>query len=72
MMKQYRTSVLTLLAQAGIGTYTTPQIATPMMAKISKTLDEAVAWNLDHHVMGTDMFILMLFEHIAERLLRRL
>jgi hypothetical protein len=57
-------------AQAGIGTYTNPEIATPMMAKLSKVrlselwqlcvpnfplqlLDEAIAWNLDAHVMGT-------------------
>lgn len=59
------------LPQAGIGTYTTPQIATPLMSKMSKvvvypnahlelltdmrltvqTLDAAVAWNLDAHVM---------------------
>ncbi|KAK7045884.1 hypothetical protein VNI00_007315 [Paramarasmius palmivorus] len=38
--------------QAGIGTYTTPEIATPMMARFSKALDEAVAWNLNAHVMG--------------------
>ncbi|KAG6917743.1 hypothetical protein DXG01_001281 [Tephrocybe rancida] len=37
--------------QAGIGTYTSPQIATPMAAKFSKTLDEMVAWNLSAHVM---------------------
>ncbi|KAG5638609.1 hypothetical protein H0H81_011499 [Sphagnurus paluster] len=41
--------------QAGIGTYTNPEIATPLMAKISKTLDEAIAWNLDAHVMGTSL-----------------
>ena len=39
--------------QAGIGTYTTPEIATPGMARISKTLDMAIAWNLDAHVMGS-------------------
>ncbi|KAG6865547.1 hypothetical protein C0991_001551 [Blastosporella zonata] len=37
--------------QAGIGTYTSPEVATPLAAKISKTLDEAVAWNLSAHVM---------------------
>lgn len=41
--------------QAGIGTYTTPQVATPFMAKISKTLDEMIAWNLDAHVIGTSI-----------------
>ncbi|KAL0577269.1 hypothetical protein V5O48_004726 [Marasmius crinis-equi] len=44
--------------QAGIGTYTTPQIATPFMAKISKTLDEMIAWNLDSHVMGGYEFLM--------------
>jgi uncharacterized protein (DUF2235 family) len=45
--------------QAGIGTYTTPEIATPMMAKLSKTLDMMVAWNLDAHVMGEPVFRLL-------------
>ena len=38
--------------QAGIGTYTVPQIATPLWASFSKTVDAAIAWNLDAHVMG--------------------
>ncbi|KAJ7704774.1 hypothetical protein B0H17DRAFT_1038540 [Mycena rosella] len=44
--------------QAGIGTYTTPQIATPFMSKISKFIDEAIAWNLDAHVMGGYEFLM--------------
>ncbi|KAF9256077.1 hypothetical protein L218DRAFT_837569, partial [Marasmius fiardii PR-910] len=44
--------------QAGIGTYTTPQVATPFMAKLSKTLDEMIAWNLDAHVMGGYEFLM--------------
>lgn len=44
--------------QAGIGTYTNPEIATPMMAKISKTLDEAIAWNLNAHVMDGYEFLM--------------
>ncbi|KAF5372317.1 hypothetical protein D9615_009242 [Tricholomella constricta] len=44
--------------QAGIGTYTNPEIATPMMAKISKALDEAIAWNLDAHVMDGYEFLM--------------
>ncbi|TFK33616.1 hypothetical protein BDQ12DRAFT_766453 [Crucibulum laeve] len=51
--------------QAGIGTYTTPQIATPMVAKMSKTslytlqtLDEMIAWNLDAHIMGGYEFLM--------------
>ncbi|KAJ7174161.1 hypothetical protein C8R43DRAFT_977286 [Mycena crocata] len=44
--------------QAGIGTYTTPQIATPFMFKVSKFIDEAIAWNLDAHVMGGYEFLM--------------
>ncbi|KAJ6530931.1 hypothetical protein DFH09DRAFT_1183713 [Mycena vulgaris] len=44
--------------QAGIGTYTSPQIATPLMSKLSKSIDEAIAWNLDAHVMGGYEFLM--------------
>jgi len=44
--------------QAGIGTYTTPAIATPFMSKLSKALDEMFAWNLDAHVMGGYEFLM--------------
>ncbi|KAJ6585623.1 hypothetical protein B0H19DRAFT_1110303 [Mycena capillaripes] len=44
--------------QAGIGTYTSPQIATPMMSRVSKFIDEAVAWNLDAHVMDGYEFLM--------------
>ncbi|KAF8993795.1 hypothetical protein BDQ17DRAFT_1431501 [Cyathus striatus] len=44
--------------QAGIGTYTSPQVATPFMAKVSKTLDEMVAWNLGAHVMDGYEFLM--------------
>ncbi|KAF8643150.1 hypothetical protein AX16_009194 [Volvariella volvacea WC 439] len=44
--------------QAGIGTWTSPQIATPMAASISKSLDEAIAWNLDAHVMDGYEFLM--------------
>ena len=42
----------TLPHQAGIGTYTVPQIATPLMTRIAKTIDMAIANDLDAHVMG--------------------
>ncbi|KAI0962092.1 hypothetical protein AcV7_001013 [Taiwanofungus camphoratus] len=48
--------------QAGIGTYTIPQVATPVMANISKTLDEMIAWNLDAHVMGGYDFLMSNYE----------
>ncbi|KAJ7028390.1 hypothetical protein C8F04DRAFT_1119191 [Mycena alexandri] len=44
--------------QAGIGTYTSPQIATPFWSKVSKFIDEAIAWNLDAHVMGGYEFLM--------------
>lgn len=44
--------------QAGIGTYTSPQVATPFAAKVSKTLDEMIAWNLDAHVMDGYEFLM--------------
>lgn len=45
--------------QTGLGTYTTPQVATPLASKISKTLDAMVAWNLDSHVMSTSLPLLI-------------
>lgn len=47
-----RHGFIDLPLQAGIGTYTTPQVATPIMTKVSQILDEMFAWNLDAHVMG--------------------
>jgi uncharacterized protein (DUF2235 family) len=44
--------------QAGIGSYTSPQIATPFFAKVSKLADEAVAWDLDTHIMGGYEFLM--------------
>ena len=38
--------------QSGIGTYTTPQLVTRLGITMSKILDQAVAWNLDSHVMS--------------------
>ncbi|PFH47920.1 hypothetical protein AMATHDRAFT_6302 [Amanita thiersii Skay4041] len=44
--------------QAGIGTYISPSVATPFMSKLSKTLDEMLAWNLDAHVMSGYEFLM--------------
>jgi uncharacterized protein (DUF2235 family) len=38
--------------QAGIGTYTIPQIAKPMMAKLHRVMDSMVGVHLNAHVMG--------------------
>ncbi|OJA19273.1 hypothetical protein AZE42_04491 [Rhizopogon vesiculosus] len=44
--------------QAGIGTYTIPEMATPMMAKISKTVDMMIGSHLNAHVMGGYEFLM--------------
>ncbi|KAF5379647.1 hypothetical protein D9757_009235 [Collybiopsis confluens] len=43
---------------AGIGTYTAPQVATPLVAKFSKAVDDAIAWNLHAHVMAGYEFVM--------------
>ncbi|KAF8066480.1 hypothetical protein FPV67DRAFT_1494961 [Lyophyllum atratum] len=44
--------------QAGIGTYCSPAIASPLKAKIAKVLDLAIAWNLSAHVMDGYEFLM--------------
>ncbi|KAJ7260426.1 hypothetical protein B0H12DRAFT_1013969, partial [Mycena haematopus] len=44
--------------QAGIGTYTTPEIATPFMSKMSKMLDTALAFSLHAHIIGGYEFLM--------------
>lgn len=44
--------------QSGIGTYTSPQIMTPLSAKVMQALDAAIAWNLDTHVMNAYEFLM--------------
>jgi hypothetical protein len=44
--------------QAGIGTYTSPQIATPLAARMAKTVDMAIGWYLDAHVMDGYEFLM--------------
>ncbi|KAL6304814.1 hypothetical protein BKA93DRAFT_250549 [Sparassis latifolia] len=44
--------------QAGVGTYTIPEIATPFWSNVNKTLDEMIAWNLNAHVMGGYEFLM--------------
>ncbi|KAI0688127.1 hypothetical protein BC835DRAFT_1408164 [Cytidiella melzeri] len=48
--------------QAGIGTYTTQRFAIPSMGKVSKILDEMIAWNLDAHVKDGYEFIMQNYE----------
>ncbi|KAG6907236.1 hypothetical protein DXG01_009811 [Tephrocybe rancida] len=44
--------------RAGIGTYISPKVAKPLTAKLSKTLDEILVWNLDAHVMSGFEFLM--------------
>jgi len=44
--------------QAGIGTYTSPQIATPLASRMAKTIDMAIGWYLDAHVMDGYEFLM--------------
>ncbi|KAL5498608.1 hypothetical protein ACEPAH_1962 [Sanghuangporus vaninii] len=44
--------------QSGIGTYSIPQVATPLFTKVSKTLDLMFANNLNHHVMTGYQFLM--------------
>jgi uncharacterized protein (DUF2235 family) len=51
MLRKDNPSQQLVYYQAGIGTYTIPQIATPMTAKIEKMIDMGIAKDLDAHVM---------------------
>lgn len=47
-----------LIRQAGIGTYTIPEIATPGISKFRQTLDMMLGTSLNHHVMGGYEFLM--------------
>ncbi|KAF8810983.1 hypothetical protein BYT27DRAFT_7134432 [Phlegmacium glaucopus] len=44
--------------QTGIGTYTSPQMATPLLAQFCQTVDFAIAWELDDHIMAGYEFLM--------------
>ncbi|GJE95087.1 DUF2235 domain-containing protein [Phanerochaete sordida] len=48
--------------QAGIGTYTIPQIATPLWAKVNQTLDAAIALSMHAHVMQGYEFLMQNYQ----------
>ncbi|KAI6031125.1 hypothetical protein PISMIDRAFT_441682 [Pisolithus microcarpus 441] len=48
--------------QAGIGTYTIPQMVTPFYAKLSKTIDLMVGNHLDAHVMSGYEFLMQNYQ----------
>ncbi|KAG2037506.1 hypothetical protein BDR03DRAFT_956759 [Suillus americanus] len=53
--------------QAGIGTYTIPEIATPMMAQLSKTVDMMIGNHLNAHVMGGYEFLMQNY-HVGDKI----
>ncbi|PBK84150.1 hypothetical protein ARMGADRAFT_943805 [Armillaria gallica] len=53
--------------QAGIGTYTSPQIPGLLTSKIYKTVDLAIAWSLDAHVMDGYEFLMQNY-HSGDRI----
>ncbi|KAF9040238.1 hypothetical protein BDZ89DRAFT_1100225 [Hymenopellis radicata] len=48
--------------QAGIGTYSVPQIASPMTARLNRIFDTMVGVHLNAHVMGGYEFIMQNYE----------
>ncbi|PBK63020.1 hypothetical protein ARMSODRAFT_894919 [Armillaria solidipes] len=53
--------------QAGIGTYISPQIPGLLTSKIYKTIDLAIAWSLDAHVMDGYEFLMQNY-HSGDRI----
>jgi len=62
MLRKDNKSEQMVYYQAGIGTYTIPEIATPFMAKVSKKLDMMLGSHLDAHVMGGYEFLMQNYE----------
>ncbi|KAI0083381.1 hypothetical protein BDY19DRAFT_900387 [Irpex rosettiformis] len=62
LLQKYDHTQQMVYYQAGIGTYTVPQIATPLWASFSKTVDAAIAWNLDAHVMDGYAFLMQNYQ----------
>jgi len=58
MLKKDDKSQQMVYYQAGIGTYTIPEIVTPFWAKVDQTLDMAFGNHLDAHVMGGYEFLM--------------
>ncbi|KAG2009454.1 hypothetical protein CC2G_012391 [Coprinopsis cinerea AmutBmut pab1-1] len=48
--------------QTGIGTYTSPKVATPLMSKIRKTLDTMFASSIHAHVMSGYEFLMQNYQ----------
>ncbi|KAI0673865.1 hypothetical protein C8Q78DRAFT_969172 [Trametes maxima] len=48
--------------QPGIGTYSSPNAATGIRAKVDKLLDQMIAWHLDAHVQGGYEFLMQNYQ----------
>ncbi|KJA19221.1 hypothetical protein HYPSUDRAFT_143965 [Hypholoma sublateritium FD-334 SS-4] len=62
MLKKDKPRQQLVYYQAGIGTYTIPQIAKPMMAKLHRIMDSMVGVHLNAHVMGGYEFLMQNYE----------
>ncbi|KAH7886367.1 hypothetical protein F5I97DRAFT_1937223 [Phlebopus sp. FC_14] len=62
MLKKDDPSQQMVYYQAGIGTYTIPEIATPFWSNVSKTIDLMVGKNLNAHVMGGYEFLMQNYD----------
>ncbi|KAG5732645.1 hypothetical protein E4T56_gene16747 [Termitomyces sp. T112] len=62
MLKKDNSKDQLVYYQAGIGTYTIPQIAKPMMAKVHKAVDAMIGIHLDAHVMSGYEFLMENYE----------
>ncbi|KAJ3573149.1 hypothetical protein NP233_g2619 [Leucocoprinus birnbaumii] len=63
LLKKDNNSKQLIYYQAGIGTYTIPQVAKPMMAKIHKVLDTMIGVHLDAHVMSGYEFLMQNYDY---------
>ncbi|KAJ2915861.1 hypothetical protein MD484_g4541, partial [Candolleomyces efflorescens] len=51
--------------QTGIGTYTSPLIATPIASRVATIADQAVAWYLPEHVKDGYTFLMQNYRYVA-------
>ncbi|KAF9449973.1 hypothetical protein P691DRAFT_811324 [Macrolepiota fuliginosa MF-IS2] len=63
LLKKNDNSKQLVYYQAGIGTYTIPQIAKPMMAKVHKALDAMIGVHLNAHVMSGYEFLMQNYQY---------
>ncbi|KAJ7631645.1 hypothetical protein DFH06DRAFT_1223719 [Mycena polygramma] len=63
MLKKDDTSQQLVYYQAGIGTYSIPEIAHPKLAKFHKAIDAMLGLHLNAHVMGGYEFLMQNYHH---------